>query len=305
MVNNKKSTTATATTPAATTATTPAPAATPAPAPAVAKKETKAPVATATAVETKKAPSKKSESVKKEEPVVAATPAEATAPVTEGDEEKKGRRIVSKQSVYDDFEELITKITAEISKRCPPAPSATEAPADGTTPAAAESASKKPKRKKDAGVPIKFLRSINKRLAVLQADATKMMKYKTPSTRDNTKSGLMKPVGISENLFKFLKSAGDKYAVDANTKYARVEITRKIHQYLKDKKLRKGENLSEAEIKAIKDKNADAKPKDFRVILPDKALSSLLNYTQGKDEELTYFRLPQYLKSHFIAEETA
>jgi len=305
MVNNKKSTTATATaaaTQAAPAATTVAPAT---PAPAATKKETK--TVAATPAPEKKAPSKKSESKKSEEvaatPAVVATPAAAVAAPSEGDEEKKGRRVVSKQSVYDDFEELMNKIAGEISKRCPSAPAATES-ADGTT-APAESASKKPKRKKDAGVPIKFLRSINKRLAVLQADATKMMKYKTPSTRDNTKSGLMKPVGISENLFKFLKAAGDKYAVEANTKYARVEITRKIHQYLKDKKLRKGEHLSEAEIKAIVDKNADAKPKDFRVILPDKALSTLLNYNQGKDEELTYFRLPQYLKAHFIAEETA
>jgi chromatin remodeling complex protein RSC6 len=228
---------------------------------------TPAPVA-APAKSTKKE-EKKVEEKKKAAPVAA--PKEDVK--VEVEEEKKGRRTVTKESVYADFVELITKITDEIKKR---------SPADAEAPAA--DATKKPKRKKDTGVPLKFLRSINKRLLTLQTDASKMMKLKTRSARDNTKSGLMKPVGISEALFKFLKEAG--FEVEKSGQYARVEITRKIHSYVKDNNLRK--------------------ESDKRVILPDSKLGALLKYNQATaKEEMTYFRLPQYLKSHFISDKTA
>ena len=251
MANSKKSNTASAT-PAPVAAT---PAATPAPAKAAAKASSKK-------AEPKAAPAPKVE------PVVAA----ATASATEADgEEKKARRVVTKQSVYDDFSSLITRITEEIEKR---------APKDAEEGEAA-TASKKPKRKKDTGVPLKFLRSINKRLAVLQNDSAKMMKLKRESNRDNSKSGLMKPVGISNELFTFLKGAG--FEVEKTGQYARVEITRKIHAYVKDKNLRQ--------------------EKDKRVILPDAKLAKLLNYDANTaKEEMTYFRLPQYLKVHFVSE---
>ena len=68
-------------------------------------------------------------------------------------------------------------------------------------------------------------------------------------------------------------------------------------------KLRKGENLSETEVAAIKAKDPNARPRDFRVILPDGKLAGLLNYNPASaTEEMTYFRLPQYLKDHFISE---
>jgi hypothetical protein len=242
---------------------------------------------------------KKSTSVKAEPKVEAVVAPVETA--TES-EEKKGRRQVTKQSVYDDIATLITKITEEIDKRQPSA-----APAEG----AAADASKKPKRKKEAGVPLKFLRSINKRLATIQGDAAKMMKLNRQTNRDNTKSGLMKPVAISEALYNFLKNAGkdkdgNSYAVEKNGKYARVEITRKIHSYIEHNKLRKGENLSETEVVAIKAKDPNARPRDFRVILPDGKLAGLLNYNPASaTEEMTYFRLPQYLKDHFISEAKA
>ena len=218
-----------------------------------------------------KAASKKSESTKaapaKAEPAkVAAT---ATTPAVE--EEKKARRVVTKQSVFDDFNSLMARITEEIEKRSP----------KEETEAEAATASKKPKRKKDTGVPLKFLRSINKRLTVLQNDAIKMMKFKRESNRDNSKSGLMKPVGISNELFTFLKGAG--FEVEKTGKYARVEITRKIHSYVKDKNLRQ--------------------ESDKRIILPDDKLAKLLKYDAATaKEDMTYFRLPQYLRDHFISE---
>ena len=92
----------------------------------------------------------------------------------------------------------------------------------------------------------------------------------------------MKPVNISENLYKFLKSAGSAYEVEKNKMYPRVEITRRIHTYVKENNLRK--------------------ESDKRVIIPDGKLAELLNYdSKTATEEMTYFRLPQYLKSHFIS----
>lgn len=245
--------------------------ATPAPAAAPAKATSVAPASAAAPAkgkkETKATPAPASAAPSKVAPAVVATTA---ASETEG-EEKKARRVVSKQSVYADFAALMTRITEEIEKR---SPKETEEDASAT-------ASKKPKRKKDTGVPLKFLRSINKRLAILQNDSAKMMKLKRESNRDNSKSGLMKPVGISNELFTFLKGAG--FDVEKNGQYARVEITRKIHAYVKDKNLRQ--------------------EKDKRVILPDDKLAKLLKYDAATaKEEMTYFRLPQYLRDHFISE---
>ena len=213
-------------------------------------------------------------------PVIAAPIIEVIAPVeaskedseaegeAEGDD-KKARKVITKQTVFEDFGTLISKINEEITKR---AVSTETAPDE----------SNKKKRKLDAGVPIKFLRTVNKRLAVLQSNASKMMKLKNKSVRDNTKSGLMKPVGISEALHKFLEGA--KYEVNANTKYARVDITRMIHSYVKDNNLRL--------------------ETDKRVILPDAKLSALLKFdAKTSKDPMTYFRLPQYLKSHFIKSE--
>lgn len=230
-----------------------------------------------------KSTSKKSSSTKSESASVAAAPAASstTEAVPEGDEEKKGqRREVTKQSVSDDFSALLVKIQEEITKRTA-APAPAEPAADGAAPAA----SKKPKRKKDTGVPVKFLRSIWKRLSTLQNDACKMMRLKNKTTRDNQKSGLMKPVGISDSLYSFLKQAKfeDNFEVQKNGKYARVEITRRIHSYVKDNNLRN--------------------EKDKRVIIPDDKLAKLLSYDKNTaKEELTYFRLPQYLKNHFVKE---
>lgn len=206
-------------------------------------------------------------------PVIVAIPIESVEAdaEAEGGDEKKGRKVISKQSVYEDFLSLISKINEEITKR-------DASPAAESDPTAEVVVNKK-KRKIDAGVPIKFLRTVNKRLAVLQSNASKMMKLKTKTIRDNTKSGLMKPVGISEALYKFLHGA--KFEVSSNTKYARVDITRMIHSYVKDNNLRKEE--------------------DKRVILPDTKLCTLLNYDpKTAKDEMTYFRLPQHLKAHFI-----
>jgi chromatin remodeling complex protein RSC6 len=212
----------------------------------------------------KKAPSKKVE----EKPVAT----NEAAPV---EEEKKGRRKVTKDSVFADASALLEKIQEEITKRAPVA-----------TEGESAEASKKPKRKKDTGVPLKFIRHINKKLEVLRNDMAKMLKIKSTKQRDNSKSGLMKPVNISAALFNFLKNAGVQ-GVAKDGKYARVEITKHIHKYVKDNNLR----------------NKD----DLRILLPDTPLAKLLGYdvSQSASNPLTYFKLPQFMKQHFISDAPA
>lgn len=255
-----------------------------------------APVAVAASVAATQAPAEtkskkaKASEAKAVESAVASTVVAVSSEAheaVEGDDDKKGiaRRIVTKQTVVDDLSTLMNKITEEIEKRAPQPASAVAASADGSaSEGGAVAASKKPKRKKESGVPVKFLRTINKRLQTILNDASKMMKLKQKSTRDNTKSGLMKPVGISDDLFKFLKEAklDSKFEIKKDGQYARVDITRMIHSYVLEHNLRKTE--------------------DMRVILPDDKLRSLLKYDPSTaKEDLTYFRLPQYLRSHFIS----
>ena len=274
--------------------------ATSAPAKSASKKTEKkevAATAAATPVAAQAAPAqekatKKASSTKKADEKVA-TPAPAVAQEATEATEKKGRRKVSKQSVVDDFSALLGKIDEEIKKR---APVSEEAATASATEGAAATASKKSKRKKDNGVPLKVLRTIAKKLEVLKNDASRMLKIPRKSTRDNSKSGLMKPVAISSALYTFLKNAG--YEVEKNGQYPRVVITRYIHTYVKNNKLRKGDNNTEAEIKA------DKSLSDKRIILPDEKLAKLLGYdAKTATSPVTYFRIPQYLKAHFITEQ--
>ena len=289
MANPKKTTTV-ASTPAVAT-----PAVAPVAAPVVAdKKEKKVAVAPAAVVAPTSSSVKKSSSKKSETPVAQAeAPVAVAAPVAAVAEEKahKERRVATRETIDTDFTDLIAKIATEIEKRAPAAPAAEET---STEDAAKKAASHK--RKKNDGVPVKFLRTINKRLQALQIDVNRQTKLKKKVARNNENSGLMKPVKISESLFKFLKGAG--IAVEKDQMYPRVEITRHIHNYVKDNKLRKGDKLTEEQIKE------NPKLSDKRVIFPDSKLASLLEYdVKNATEELTYFRLPQYLKNHFISEE--
>jgi chromatin remodeling complex protein RSC6 len=186
--------------------------------------------------------------------------------------QKKQRRKASKQSVVDDLTSILKSIQDEIARR---------APKPETEEAKAESGKKSSKAKTSSLVPLKFLRTINKRLTVLQSDTSRVLKLKKQSNRDNSKSGLMKPVGISAGLFTFLKNAN--FPVEKTGKYPRTEITKHIHTYVKSHNLRN--------------------EKDKRIILPDDKLSKLLNYPANSEVPMTYFRLPQYLKEHFIKAE--
>lgn len=84
-------------------------------------------------------------------------------------------------------------------------------------------------------------------------------------------SGFVKPTAISNDLAKFLNVASD-------TKMARTDVTKLITAYVKQHKLQS--------------------PDNGRKILPDKKLMALLGC--GPKDEVTYFNLQSYMKTHFI-----
>lgn len=130
---------------------------------------------------------------------------------------------------------------------------------------------------------VKFLKTINKDIKQLHSDVNRVNKFKKNGERkSSTSSGFLKPVNISAELAKFT-------GWDATKPYSRTEVTKFICTYIKDKKL-----YEEA---------------DKRNIICDQALKTLLKYDpanppkdkDGKKQQLTYFRLQEYLKTHFKA----
>ncbi len=127
----------------------------------------------------------------------------------------------------------------------------------------------------------KFLKTLNKDIKQLHSDVLRVTKFKRNGERKtSSSSGFLKPVNISSELAKFT-------SWDANKAYSRTQVTKFICNYIKTKKL--------------------YDEKDKRNIICDAALKNLLKYDPanppkdetGKAVPLTYFRLQQYLKSHF------
>lgn len=127
----------------------------------------------------------------------------------------------------------------------------------------------------------KFLKTLNKDIKQLHNDVLRVTKFKRNGERKtSSSSGFLKPVNISPELAKFT-------SWDANKAYSRTQVTKFICNYIKTKKL--------------------YDEKDKRNIICDAALKNLLKYDPsnppkdetGKAVPLTYFRLQQYLKSHF------
>jgi chromatin remodeling complex protein RSC6 len=127
----------------------------------------------------------------------------------------------------------------------------------------------------------KFLKTLNKDIKQLHNDVLRVTKFKRNGERKtSTSSGFLKPVNISSELAKFT-------SWDANKAYSRTQVTKFICNYIKSKKL--------------------YDEKDKRNIICDASLKNLLKYDPanppkdeaGKAVPLTYFRLQQYLKSHF------
>jgi chromatin remodeling complex protein RSC6 len=109
---------------------------------------------------------------------------------------------------------------------------------------------------------------------VLKNHALRVSKKKVTTRRNNTNSGFLKPVQISKELAKFT-------GWDQNELRSRVDVTKYICNYIKEK------NLQDP-----------ADKRNIRVE-DDGNLKKLLKY-DGKDKKpLTYYRLQTYLKGHF------
>ena len=91
-----------------------------------------------------------------------------------------------------------------------------------------------------------------------------------PKNGDRPASGFVKPTLISNELAAFLK-------VPTGTEMARTEVTKALHAYIQEHKLKNKDN--------------------GRIIEADSALSALLKLK--KDEQLTYFNLQKYMTPHF------
>lgn len=104
--------------------------------------------------------------------------------------------------------------------------------------------------------------------------SAKVLKNRRKKERDpnapRAESGISRPTQISSELAKFLNE-------DVNNKVARTDVIKRIAAYVKEHQLENPENR--------------------RQIKPDAPLQKLLKVT-AKDE-VTYFNLQKYLKSHF------
>jgi chromatin remodeling complex protein RSC6 len=133
---------------------------------------------------------------------------------------------------------------------------------------------------------VKWLRGLKKRVGVMHADSRKLLKYKPAGAKKNVSSGFLKPVHISPEMAAFT-------GWDANKTYSRVDVTKFVCEYVKSKNLfnikDKREIECDAKLKALLKYDASKVPMDVKT---------------GKPQALTYFRLQQYLKNHFIKNET-
>jgi len=120
--------------------------------------------------------------------------------------------------------------------------------------------------------------SLDKYLRRLEHDVLKVLKLRPVGderkTRgENNQSGFMKPVHISPELAHFIK-------VDVNDVITRVQITKKICEYIKENDLQN--------------------PKDRREIVADKNLKQLFKLTDNEETPLTYYSIQKLIQSHIF-----
>jgi len=121
-----------------------------------------------------------------------------------GDQPKKSRVVVTRDSVMTSFDEIIQLVEDEISNL-------------------------KDSQNKTKG--IKFLRTINKRIKTLKIHSSKIVKQKaTKKTTPNANSGFQKPVKISKEMAKFAGWSNDELK-------SRVDVTKYLCNYIKENNL--------------------------------------------------------------------
>jgi len=156
---------------------------------------------------------KKVKKDKKAPVVVEETPKDAIETVDEASpteaevDVKRQRRVVTKESVLDDFDQLLKEVEAEIE------------------------ALRNPDAKKTKSKGVKFIRMVGKRVKGIRNDAGRVMRTRKASTRPkNTSSGFMKPVQISQEMAKFT-------GWEPDVPRSRVDVTKYLCQYIREKDL--------------------------------------------------------------------
>ena len=115
------------------------------------------------------------------------------------------RKVITKESVIQSFEDLIKSIESEMDNL----------------------------REGDAkNKGIKFLRTLNKRIKILKNQSSRIIKQKRTSSKKNTNnnSGFLKPVKISVEMAKFT-------GWDKDELKSRVDVTKYLCQYIRDNNL--------------------------------------------------------------------
>ena len=197
-------------------------------------------------VEKKKSAKVKSKSTEKAEVKPVEKPVEKAVEKTEP--VKRARREVSKDTILEDFDGLLKELDSEI-----------------------ENAKSDPDKKKNA----KFVKLLSKRVKQLRSDTQKAVKSRKKASDKprNTTSGFMKPVQISKEMAQFT-------GWDPTELKSRVDVTKYICEYIKNKQLQN--------------------PEDRRIIKPDNKLQNLLKLTGNTDEPpLTYYTLQKNIQHHF------
>lgn len=193
---------------------------------------------------------KKTESAPVSVPTPTPAPEPVSAPAVEGEvaeDQVSKRRQVTRDDVEKDFDALLQSLDEEI-----------------------ETIRKNDDKNKSKGV--RFLRSVYKRVRQLRTDSLRVASKKVrrvSSSSATVNSGFMKPVKISKDMQKFTGLKEDQLV-------SRVEVTKSICQYVKEKNL---QNQT-----------------DRRQFTPDEKLAKLL----GTDKPLTYYALQQQIQPHFI-----
>lgn len=162
---------------------------------------------------------------------------------------KEKSRLITRDMLNDEFSDLLQLIETEITKM---------------------------REGNEKGVKgVKFLRTVSKRLRVLNTHANRVAKTKRKANPNKSStSGFLKQVKISSEMQSF---TGWK----TNDTHSRVDVTKFICNYIREHNLQN--------------------PSDRREIRPDQALSKLLRYdTATETSPLTYYKIQTYIKPHFI-----
>lgn len=121
----------------------------------------------------------------------------------------------------------------------------------------------------------KTARSVLKELKILKNDLGKVMKKRGTGEKKRgvTNSGFFKEVKITDDLAKFMSCSSDELK-------SRVDVTRYICKYVKDKNLQDQENK--------------------KIIVPDEPLRKLLKHDIKTDGALTFPSVQKLIQKHFV-----